>query len=91
MVTVVLTQEGKVFYTGFGSSYQLVEDENVQDALSIAVTDECYYVLQKDGKLVISHQLSALGASETELASETVFPQIPAQIGGNYGLSYALL
>lgn len=45
MVTVVLTKEGKVFYTGFGSSYQLVEDETVNDALSIAVTDECYYVL----------------------------------------------
>lgn len=41
--------------------------------------------------MVISHQLSALGASEIELAAKEVFPQVPAQIGGNYGLSYALV
>lgn len=44
--TVVLTSEGKVFYSGFGSSYQLTEDTSIQHAISIAVRDDAYYVLQ---------------------------------------------
>lgn len=74
MVTVVLTQEGKVFYSGFGSSYQLVQDERAVDATSISVTDEGYYIVQKDGQMLMSHQLNPLCPEETEVQAKDYFP-----------------
>lgn len=58
--TVALTRHGKVFYSGFGSTYLMVEDEKVKEGVEVSVRDDCYYVLHKDGRISASHPLNCL-------------------------------
>lgn len=91
MCTVALTKEGKVFWSGFGSSYLMVEDEKVSHALNVAVRDDCYYVFHSDGKITASHPLNCLIQDNLPKDANQFFTQHPKNIGGNYGISYALV
>ena len=42
---VALSADGKVFYTGFGSAYEMTEDSKVKDVVAIAVREDAYYSL----------------------------------------------
>lgn len=89
--SVALTKSGKVFWSGFGSSYLMIEDENVKKAVKVAVRDDCYYVLHADGQITASHPLNCLFNESLQKEATHIFHQAPKNIGGNYGISYALV
>jgi hypothetical protein len=60
---VILSKKGEVFYSGFNDKWWMVQDTRVNNAVSIAVRDDCYYVLENDGTVMISHPEDCLDST----------------------------